>query len=182
MVLAAGSISGLVLLYRGDEAVRLVSHSPEQTRQLGKLIGGLAQQGDVFLLIGDLGAGKTCLTQGIAWGLGISEYAMSPSFVIVREYQGRLPLYHADLYRLENIDEIANLGLDEYLYGMGVTVVEWADRAIKLLPRDNLTVVMEYVSETERAIGIAANGRRYDSMIGALHAHMEKVENKWNWR
>jgi len=162
--------------------MRVVSHSPEQTRQLGKLIGDLAQQGDVFLLIGDLGAGKTCLTQGIAWGLGISEYAMSPSFVIVREYQGRLPLYHVDLYRLENIDEIAELGLDEYFYGMGVTVVEWADRAMKLLPGDNLTVVMEYVSEMERAIGIGANGRRYESMIGALRADMEKVENKWNWR
>ena len=97
--------------------LELVSHSPEETQQLGRRIGRLVRPGDVFLLVGDLGSGKTCLTQGIAWGLGIEEYTMSPSFVIMRELYGRLPLYHIDLYRLDRIEESLDLGLDDYLYG-----------------------------------------------------------------
>ena len=111
-----------------------VSESPEKTQGIGIKLGSLARAGDVFLLVGSLGVGKTCLAQGIAWGLGIKEYASSPSFVIVKEYQGRLPLYHIDLYRLDEIDEIAELGLDEYLYGEGVCVVEWAEKGFSLLP------------------------------------------------
>ena len=91
-------------------------------------MGELVQSGDIFLLTGDLGTGKTCLTQGIARGLGIEEYAFSPSFVIIREYHGRLPLYHIDFYRLDNIDEIADLGLEEYFYSKGVCVIEWAEK------------------------------------------------------
>lgn len=162
--------------------MRLASHSPEQTCELGKLLGRLARPGDVFLLVGNLGAGKTCLTQGIARGLGISEYTMSPSFVIVREYQGRLPLYHIDLYRLENIAEIADLGLDEYFFGGGVSVVEWADRAMELLPEDNLIVVMEYVRIEERAISLRTNGRRYETLVGALRVELEREGSAWNWR
>lgn len=115
--------------------LELTSQSPEQTQKLGRRLGELALPGDVFLLTGKLGTGKTCLTQGIAWGLGIKEYALSPSFVIMRELYGRLPLYHIDLYRLDNIDESLDLGLDDYLYGKGVCVVEWADRALSILPR-----------------------------------------------
>src|SRR4030042_497194 len=98
----------------------LISHSPEQTQKIGARIGGLALIGDIFLLVGTLGTGKTCLTQGIAWGLNIEDYALSPSFVVVREMHGRLPLYHIDLYRLDHIEEIVELGLDDYLYGNGV--------------------------------------------------------------
>jgi len=162
--------------------MRFISHSPEQTRELGKALGKLAQEGDVFLLVGNLGAGKTSLTQGIAWGLGISEYTVSPSFVIVREYRGRLPMYHVDLYRLENIAEIADLGLDEYFYGRGVSVVEWADRAVKLLPEDNLTVAMEYVRVEERTISLRANGGRYETLVGALRDELEKGGSAWSWR
>ncbi|MEW6142017.1 MAG: tRNA (adenosine(37)-N6)-threonylcarbamoyltransferase complex ATPase subunit type 1 TsaE [Chloroflexota bacterium] len=162
--------------------MRLISRSPEQTRELGKALGKLAQWGDVFLLVGNLGVGKTCLTQGIAWGLGISEYTMSPSFVIVREYQGRLPLYHMDLYRLENVAEVADLGLDEYFYGRGVSIVEWADRAIKLLPEDNLTGVMEYVGVDERAINLKANGGRYKKLVSDLYASLERDWSEWNWQ
>ena len=80
--------------------LELISRSPEQTRQLGRRLGEIASPGDVALLVGSLGAGKTCLTQGIAWGLGVMDYTASPSFVLMREYKGRLPLYHVDLYRL----------------------------------------------------------------------------------
>ncbi len=107
--------------------LKLISHSPEQTQELGRHIGELALAGDVFLLAGELGAGKTCLTQGIAWGLGINEYTLSPTFVIMRELYGRLPLYHIDLYRLDRIEESLDLGLDDYLYGRGVCVIEWAE-------------------------------------------------------
>jgi tRNA threonylcarbamoyladenosine biosynthesis protein TsaE len=109
--------------------LEITSRSPEETQALGARLGKLARPGDCFLLVGKLGAGKTCLTQGIARGLGIREYAASPSFVVVRELYGRLPLYHMDLYRLENIEEIADLGLDDYFYGQGVSVVEWGKRA-----------------------------------------------------
>ena len=162
--------------------MRLISRNQEQTRELGRALGKLAQSGDVFLLVGNLGVGKTCLTQGIAWGLGISEYTMSPSFVIVREYQGRLPLYHMDLYRLENVAEVADLGLDEYFYGRGVSVVEWADRAIKLLPRDNLTGVMEYAGIDERVINLEANGGRYKKLVSDLYASLEGDGRAWNWQ
>ncbi|MBI2851043.1 MAG: tRNA (adenosine(37)-N6)-threonylcarbamoyltransferase complex ATPase subunit type 1 TsaE, partial [Chloroflexi bacterium] len=93
----------------------IITKTPEQTQRLGVRLGELAQAGDVFLLVGKLGAGKTCLTQGIAWGLGIKEYALSPSFVIMRELHGRLPLYHIDLYRLDRLEESQDLGLDDYL-------------------------------------------------------------------
>ncbi len=84
--------------------MKLNSHSPEQTQLLGNYLGQLAQRGDIFLLVGDLGTGKTCLVQGIAHGLDIEEYAFSPSFVIVKEYHGRLPLYHIDFYSLDHIE------------------------------------------------------------------------------
>jgi len=116
------------------EALKLNSHSPQQTQLLGSYLGKLAQKGDVFLLVGDLGTGKTCLVQGIAYGLDIKEYAFSPSFVLVREYHGRLPLYHIDFYRLDHFKEIADLGLEEYLYNDGVCVVEWADKGLQILP------------------------------------------------
>ena len=103
--------------------MKMTSHSPEETQRLGRELGRLAQSGDVILLVGNLGAGKTCLTQGIAWGLNVDGYARSPSFVVVNEYQGRLLIYHIDLYRLDNTAEIADIGLDDYLYGQGLCVV-----------------------------------------------------------
>ncbi len=141
--------------------LELISHSPEETQTLGKRIGQLALPGDVFLLVGELGAGKTCLTQGIAWGLGIKEYAVSPSFVVVRELHGRLPLYHIDLYRLNHIEEIVELGLDDYLYGSGVCVVEWAERGLSVLPTEHLLIQISYLSDTERSFQLRSNGKRY---------------------
>jgi tRNA threonylcarbamoyladenosine biosynthesis protein TsaE len=146
----------------------LVSHSPEETQKLGIRLGELAQAGDVFLLVGDLGTGKTCLTQGIAWGLGIQEYALSPSFVIIRELKGRLPLYHIDLYRLDHIEESIDLGLDDYLYGRGVCVVEWAEKALSILPQENLLIQIEYLADTERSLHLQSRGKRYLEIIEGL--------------
>jgi tRNA threonylcarbamoyladenosine biosynthesis protein TsaE len=146
----------------------IISHRLEETQDFGARLGQLAQPGDVFLLVGELGAGKTCLTQGIARGLGIKEYAASPSFVVVRELYGRLPLYHMDFYRLDNLEEIADLGLDDYFYGQGVSVVEWADKGLSLLPPEHLLVEMSYVSDTSRRLKLKARGKRYRQLVAKL--------------
>ena len=148
--------------------LKLISHSPEQTQRLGANLGELAQPGDIFLLVGGLGTGKTCLTQGIAWGLNINEYALSPSFVIVRELHGRLPLYHIDLYRLDHIEEIAELGLDDYLYGNGICVVEWAGKGLSVLPPEHLMIEIGYISDTERSFQLKPSGKRYREIMGQL--------------
>ena len=148
--------------------LNLITHSPEQTQQLGTSIGGLALPGDVFLLVGELGTGKTCLTQGIAWGLNIKEYTLSPSFVIMRELYGRLPLYHIDLYRLDDIEEIAELGLDDYLYDNGVCVVEWAEKGLSILPKEHLLIEISHLSGTERGFQIKPGGQRYREMLTQL--------------
>ena len=146
----------------------MVSHSPEQTQELGKRIGELALPGDVFLLVGELGTGKTCLTQGIAWGLDINEYTLSPSFVIMRELYGRLPLYHIDLYRLDRIEESMELGLDDYLYGRGVCVVEWAEKALSILPTEYLMIEISYLSDTGRSFRMKPVGQRYLDIVEQL--------------
>jgi tRNA threonylcarbamoyladenosine biosynthesis protein TsaE len=148
--------------------LKLISHSPEETQKLGERIGQLALAGDVFLLVGNLGAGKTCLTQGIAWGLGIKEYAMSPSFVIMRELYGRLPLYHIDLYRLDHIEESMDLGLDDYFYGRGVCVVEWAEKALSIMPAEHLLIKIDYLSDTERSFELEPSGQRYLELVAQL--------------
>lgn len=160
--------------------ISLASDSPEETQRLGKQLGKLAQPGDVFLLVGGLGAGKTCLTQGIAWGLGIAGYAASPSFVLVNQYRGRLPLYHIDLFRLDTIEEVADLGLDDYLYGNGICVVEWADKAAVLLPTENLTIEMSFLSDTSRRIALLPNGVRYAEMVSHLDLR-QKAEEGGRW-
>ena len=147
---------------------QIISHSPEQTQRLGTRIGELALRGDIFLLSGELGAGKTCLTQGIAWGLDIDEYTLSPSFVIVREHQGRLPLYHIDLYRLDDIAEIMELGLDNYLYGDGVCVVEWAEKGLSILPAEHLLIEISYLSDTERSLKLKSGSQRYREIMAQL--------------
>jgi len=148
--------------------MNLISHSAEETQRIGLRIGEVAEAGDVLLLVGRLGAGKTCLTQGIAWGLGIEGYATSPSFVVINEYRGRLDLYHIDLYRLDRIEDVIGLGLDDYLYGSGISVVEWADKAMGLLPTEHLLVEIGILSDTERSIGLKPSGRRYLEMLSQL--------------
>ncbi len=148
--------------------LEIISHSPEETQKIGVRLGELTLPGDVFLLVGGLGAGKTCLTQGIAWGLGIKEYAASPSFVVIRELHGRLPLYHVDFYRLDHLEEIAELGLDDYLYGNGVCVLEWAEKGLSLLPEEHLLIEIGYLSDTERSLKLKPSGKRYRRIVSQL--------------
>ena len=144
--------------------LELISNSPEDTKKIGIIIGELAVPGDVILLEGKLGAGKTCLTQGIALGLGIDDYVLSPTFVIMRQLYGRLPLYHIDLYRLDDIEESIDLGLDDYFYGGGLSVVEWAEKAISIMPRNRLLIRIEYISDTGRSLLLDPSGEHYPEL------------------
>ena len=149
-------------------SVEITSSSTEQTRKLGMKLGKLMAPGDIILLVGKLGAGKTCLTQGIARGMGIKEYTTSPTFVLVREYPGKLPLYHIDLYRLDRIEEVAQLGLDDYIYGKGVCVVEWAEKGLSVLPDEHLLIEIQTVSSTKRKLSFVPLGKRYMEMLSKL--------------
>jgi len=157
------------------ESLKLNSHSPEQTQLLGSYLGELAQKADVFLLVGEFGTGKTCLVQGIAHGLAIKEYASSPTFVILREYHGRLPLYHIDFYRLDHVEEIADLGLDEYFYGDGVCAGEWAEKGLQVVPQNNLLITLHYIPayQTGRSICLKPQGKHYYELIEQLKKEKE---------
>ena len=148
--------------------LEVISHRPEDTQAIGRALGEHAGPGDVVLLVGELGSGKTCLTQGLLWGLGGREYARSPTFVIVSQYEGRLPLYHVDLYRVDRAEEIDDLGLDEYLLGDGVCVVEWAEKAPGIYPRQHVKVDIKYLDEASRRLTITAKGSRYDRAMEAV--------------
>ena len=131
---------------------RLHITSEQETQRLGEQIGRAAKPGMVIALIGDLGTGKTTLTKSIARGLGVTETVTSPTFNIIREYRsGRLPLYHFDVYRIGDPDEMFELGYEEYFYGDGICVVEWADIIEELLPEDAVTICIDRgASEEER--------------------------------
>lgn len=148
--------------------LELLSNSPEETQEIGRVLGSHACPGDVILLVGGLGAGKTCLTQGIAWGLGVQEQARSPTFVLVCQYQGRLVLHHIDLYRLDSVEEIWDLGLDEYLFGDGVCVVEWAEKAPEVFPAKHLLIELEYVGETQRRLTLKGQNSRDERLLRAV--------------
>ncbi len=143
----------------------LVSRSPRQTQSLGARLGRLAKAGDVFLLVGDLGAGKTCLVQGLARGLGVRENVTSPTFTIIREYRGRLALYHVDCYRIEGVQETGELGLEDFLGGQGLCVIEWADKVMEVLPSERLLVHIEYAGDRERRLRMEAQGTRYEGLL-----------------
>ena len=111
------------------------TNSEQQTYDLGVRIGQKARAGDVFTLVGDLGVGKTVFTKGLAWGLGIEEPVNSPTFTIVQIYEeGRLPLYHFDVYRIGDVEEMEEIGYEDYIYGEGVSLIEWANQISEILP------------------------------------------------
>ncbi len=125
-------------------ATVIESFSAKETAALGKRLGQEARSGELYTLIGDLGVGKTVLTQGIAEGLGIAEPVCSPTFTIVQVYEdGRLPFYHFDVYRIGDIEEMEEIGYEDYFYGDGLTLVEWADRIEELLPRPRKEITIE---------------------------------------
>ena len=153
-----------------EHTLDLISHSADQTRRFGARLGALLQAGDLICLEGNLGAGKTCLAQGVGTGMGIAEPVTSPSFTLVAEYESSLqalPLYHIDLYRLDApVDEALGFGLDDYLLGDGVCLVEWADRIRSVLPRERLWITLRHLDPpSKRSIVMEATGRRYDDLL-----------------
>ncbi len=131
-----------------------ITKSPEETKELAAELAAKLKPGDVLALDGELGSGKTCFVQGLAKGLGIpnNRYVRSPSFTLINEYEGKIPLYHFDFYRLNNAAEVADLGIDEYFEGQGITVVEWAEKFPGTLPERAVCITFEIISEDERKI------------------------------
>lgn len=153
--------------------IYIKSPNAEFTQKLGKAIGEIASAGDVILLTGELGSGKTCLTQGIALGLGVEGYVRSPTFVLMTRHHGRLTLHHVDLYRMGSSAEAWDLGLDEQLFGEGICVIEWADRAADIFPEDCLWIDLDYGSDSDiRQItiepGVAAEKSRFQPLLRLL--------------
>ena len=132
----------------------LTSESPEQTIRLGRILGEMLFDGAFVALVGGLGAGKTVLAKGIALGLGVEDEGevTSPSFVLVNEYRGRVPVYHVDLYRLESPAEVEGIGWDDFIAGPGVVLVEWADRAENHLPPERIEIHLEWAGEEKRRL------------------------------
>lgn len=123
---------------------------------MGKKIGAFLVPNDVVCLTGTLGAGKTTLIQGIAEGLGVKDYVTSPTFILINEYQGRIPFFHVDLYRLNSVDEVEDLGIEEYFSRDGACVIEWAEKLEGLKPKSCCEIKIEIVSETERKICVSS--------------------------
>ena len=152
--------------------ITFASESPEQTRQIGRLLADVLEPGAVVAVRGELAAGKTLLVRAIAEALGADpEEIASPTFVLVREYAGRVPLYHVDAYRLKGPDEFLDLGGDEYLFGDGVCLIEWADRIASVLPDDRLEVQIDITGEQSRRIRITATGPRSAHTLDRLRGH-----------
>ena len=134
----------------------MISNSPEETIGIGVRLARKLKKGDVVALVGDLGSGKTVLTKGIAEGLGVKNprYVNSPTFVIIKEYKGKMPLYHFDLYRLHKSTVLDAESYEEYFYGDGVSVIEWADKIRGLLPGKHIEVKLKVAGENKRKIEI----------------------------
>jgi tRNA threonylcarbamoyladenosine biosynthesis protein TsaE len=150
--------------------ITVITHSAGETRDFARNMSKMLQPGDIISLSGDLGAGKTVFTKGLAEGLGIKEPVTSPTFTIIKEYtEGRLPLYHFDVYRLGHPDELAELGVDEYFFSTGVSVVEWGNRVASLLPEEHLVIKIErMVDEDLRRIEIEPFGSKWTERVKLL--------------
>lgn len=145
---------------------KFISKSAEETIDLGEYLAKLFQEGDIICFFGDLGSGKTTFIKGIAKGLKIGHAKVnSPTFVLMNIYHGRLPLFHFDLYRLDDIEGINSIGYEEFLYDGGVSVIEWADKLGALLPDEYLKIDLKHKKINERVIQLSARGSRYQKMI-----------------
>ena len=150
--------------------INIITHSADETRQLGQKIGTLIKQPLIIALLGDLGSGKTALVQGLAKGLEVPDgyYITSPTFTLINEYPGRLPLVHVDLYRLDSIDDLEDVGLEELLYGQSVIAIEWAGKLTGRQPTDQLLVTMEIIDAECRKLTLDATGQDEVNLIRAL--------------
>jgi tRNA threonylcarbamoyladenosine biosynthesis protein TsaE len=155
---------------QSQHVLDFISHSAAQTIRFGQRLGELLRQGDLVVLLGDFGAGKTHLIKGIAQGLGSTDLVNSPSFVLINEYRagsrhGHIPIYHADLYRIDDPDELAAIGIEETWSGDGVCLIEWADQAGDWLPPERLAIHLQHLSETKRVLRFVPYGARYEALL-----------------
>lgn len=144
----------------------------KEVDEFGIKLGLLLKSGDVLCLNGDLGAGKTTLTKSIGLGLGVEDYITSPTFTLINEYYGNLNLYHFDVYRLENTEELYDLGFDDYFYGNGVSIIEWAEKIENMLPKERLIINIEKTNNPdERILKIKSLGDRYNKLVKELSSN-----------
>ena len=151
--------------------IRIQLNNLGDTEKLGRLLGHLAAPGDVICLDGDLGAGKTALSQAIARGLEVPEncYVTSPSFAILHEYHGRMPMYHMDFYRLQDAGEVEDLGFEEYFYLEGLTVIEWSTRALEILPDERMILTIVLNEDSSRTLTLEGT-KRHTEMLQHISA------------
>ena len=150
-------------------SITIKTASVKETIAIGKKLGRLMSPGDVICLTGELGAGKTHFVKGIALGLGIrGKDITSPTFIIINEYKGKIPLYHIDLYRIGVIEDLRDIGMDEIVYGKGVTAIEWAERIKDILPDERLDITLKWVDDKTRSIEIRAFGHHHKEILDKL--------------
>jgi tRNA threonylcarbamoyladenosine biosynthesis protein TsaE len=154
------------------------TEDPDQTLCLGRVFGGMLTEGSMVALMGELGSGKTVLAKGIAQGLGVEDEreVTSPSFVLVNEYQGRLPVRHVDLFRLQETADVEDLGWDEFISGPGVTLVEWAEKVPNLLPTERIEVHIEWLSPRERRLVFIGKSKATQDLVNRLGRKWMKEE------
>ena len=149
--------------------MRIITNSASETRAVGKRLARLLRGKEILCLFGQLGSGKTTLVKGLAMGLGVKEAQVtSPSFILMRRYEGRLPLYHFDLYRIKNPREICSIGYEEFIFNGGVSVIEWADRMEGLLPDSYLRIEFAFLKSNARLIKFSATTKYYRELIKEL--------------
>jgi tRNA threonylcarbamoyladenosine biosynthesis protein TsaE len=155
----------------------VVSRSAEHTRRLGTRLGKLLQGGEIVGLVGELGTGKTCFVRGLTEGLAVSRetWIRSPTFTLVNEYHGRLPVYHIDLYRIESTGELEELNLREYLYSNGVSLIEWFEYFPAGEVEDHLEIELAYRDGSERQVTFSPHGARYEELVKELVSLNKKM-------
>ena len=153
-----------------EKKLTFKSVSAGETIKFGERLGRLLAPGHVIALLGELGAGKTTMVKGIVRGLGVTDRraVKSPTFALVHRYEGRMPVYHFDAYRLKSTKEMLDIGSDEMIYGKGVSIIEWADRVPGCLPEEYLMITLTSISENERCIEVQSCGKCYDDVIKTL--------------
>jgi tRNA threonylcarbamoyladenosine biosynthesis protein TsaE len=144
--------------------VKIISKHPRETVLIGKMLGQIMRKGDILCLQGHLGSGKTYFTKGVCDGLGVRDLVASPTYTIVNTYSGRLPVYHMDLYRIETVREIEDIGYEEFLYHNGVTIIEWAEKLENLLPEEYFSLLFSYCGPESRYI--------YADSVGDTHKRL----------
>ncbi|MTI67117.1 MAG: tRNA (adenosine(37)-N6)-threonylcarbamoyltransferase complex ATPase subunit type 1 TsaE [Firmicutes bacterium] len=149
---------------------RIITNGELETKKIGYKLGSILKSGDVVCLIGDLGAGKTTLTKSITKGLEVDDYVTSPTFTLINEYEGKYPVYHFDVYRISDVDEMYDLGYEEYLFSEGIVIIEWANLIEEILPKERLTIKLKRTKDlNKREINIYGKGKRYEEIIKELN-------------